>query len=355
MIVNATALDRSGALGILCQFVENIPEDNWQWLIFVSDKISLCALQPNVRIEPITGVKSMCKRLWWDAFGLNIWLKKNFIEPIACISLQNTGIRVSKKNIPHFIYYHQSIPFFKYSWNIMKVEHHTFWFYKYIYPIFVRLFLRKNTRIFVQLDFIKKGFVRKYHHSADNIEVFSPSVIIPLKNERIDLPQDNLNLFFPATPHFYKNHRIIIKAVNGVSQLVKLYLTIEPSNYGKNVECLGIIPYDKVCAMYNSCDALLFPSYIETYGLPLLEAAMVGLPILAADLPYAREVLSGYAGVKFVKYDDVDAWVKAIDCLGKGDRFKPIDISSRPSWKELFDSIIRITDTFQEKSLGGLK
>jgi len=38
----------------------------------------------------------------------------------------------------------------------------------------------------------------------------------------------------------------------------------------------------------------LFPSYIETFGLPLIEAAAFGLPIGVANEAYAHEVLKGY-------------------------------------------------------------
>lgn len=76
IIVNATALDRSGALSILKQFVENIPEDNRKWLIFVSPIVSLTTNNFNVRFIPIKGVKSLHKRFLWDAFGLKKWLQK---------------------------------------------------------------------------------------------------------------------------------------------------------------------------------------------------------------------------------------------------------------------------------------
>ena len=44
---------------------------------------------------------------------------------------------------------------------------------------------------------------------------------------------------------------------------------------------------------------LIFPSLIETYGLPLAEARALGSLVLAADLPYAREVLDGYENAYF--------------------------------------------------------
>lgn len=340
VVINATALDCSGALGILKQFVENIPEDKINWLIFISDIITIECSKSNVILEPISGVKPMHKRFWWDAVGLNKWLKQKGVEPIACISLQNTGFHVNKKDIPHFIYYHQSIPFFPYSWNPLKVEQRSLWFYKHLYPFFVKLFLKKDTKIFVQIDFIKDGFVKKFHHPASNIEIFFPSVTKPKTDLSIPLSDDCLNLFYPATSFFYKNHKVIREAVNKSEMNIKLYLTLPKEESTERLECLGTIPYEQVCTMYRSCDALVFPSYIETFGLPLIEAAMVGLPILAADLPYAREVLDGYEGAVFVKYNDSDAWIKAIGNLKKGKRFRPLDTSQKPSWKELFESIL---------------
>ena len=43
-------------------------------------------------------------------------------------------------------------------------------------------------------------------------------------------------------------------------------------------------------AAYESCDALVMPSRCESLGLPLLEGMRLGIPIVALDRPYAREV-----------------------------------------------------------------
>lgn len=115
----------------------------------------------------------------------------------------------------------------------------------------------------------------------------------------------------------------MVQATDRVDTDVKLYFTLSEdevalkSRDGK-IEYLGRIPYERVLAMYKACDALVFPSYIETYGLPLIEAASLGIPIIAADLPYAREVLAGYDGAMFVAYNDAYAWKKAISSLVKG-------------------------------------
>lgn len=341
IVVNATALDRSGALGILRQFLANLPTGH-DWLIFVSDQISVQSPLSSVMIVPISGVKPMYKRFLWDAFGLNRWLKKHHIKPSAIVSLQNTGFRVSQK-VPRYIYYHQPLPFYSYVWNPLKKKERTLCFYKYLYPFFVKLFLTKDTTVFVQLDFIKDGFVRIFRHPERNVHVYSPSIVRPeLSNSRIDVASDRTILFYPAANVFYKNHEVLKEALRYPCGNVQLYFTLDnlEGSEDDRITYTGVLPYTDVCAMYRSCDALVFPSYIETFGLPLIEAAMAGLPILAADLPYAREVLDGYEGVVFIPYDDPKAWAKAIAGIEKGKRYPPFDISGRPGWKALFSDII---------------
>jgi len=61
---------------------------------------------------------------------------------------------------------------------------------------------------------------------------------------------------------------------------------------------------------YNHSKALLFASYVEGYGLPIIEALHNGLPVLASDIPIHKEV-----GKSMVEYFDItksDALVELI-------------------------------------------
>lgn len=55
---------------------------------------------------------------------------------------------------------------------------------------------------------------------------------------------------------------------------------------------LGNLDRPALAALLTSADIYLFPSTWESFGLAGVEAAMLGLPILAADLPVLREVLA---------------------------------------------------------------
>jgi glycosyltransferase involved in cell wall biosynthesis len=56
------------------------------------------------------------------------------------------------------------------------------------------------------------------------------------------------------------------------------------------VRVLSDVPYEQVAEVYRGHDIFVFPSLAESYGHPLVEAMASGLPVVAAGLPYAREV-----------------------------------------------------------------
>ena len=51
--------------------------------------------------------------------------------------------------------------------------------------------------------------------------------------------------------------------------------------------------------LYTEADCLIFPSKLETWGMPITEFKSTGKPILAADLPYAQETVGEYGRAAF--------------------------------------------------------
>lgn len=58
---------------------------------------------------------------------------------------------------------------------------------------------------------------------------------------------------------------------------------------------LGVLGPAELATAYAAATVVVMPSWIETIGLPLLEAMRVGVAVLAADRPYAREVCQNAA------------------------------------------------------------
>jgi glycosyltransferase involved in cell wall biosynthesis len=59
-----------------------------------------------------------------------------------------------------------------------------------------------------------------------------------------------------------------------------------------NIYNLGLLPNNEIIEILNKVDALIFTSTSESFGLPLVEAALLKKPILSIDLPYVNEIIS---------------------------------------------------------------
>ena len=56
------------------------------------------------------------------------------------------------------------------------------------------------------------------------------------------------------------------------------------------IHIVGAVPYAEVRSYYDDASLFVFPSYLETFGHPLLEAMASGTPLVAADIPVFREI-----------------------------------------------------------------
>ena len=76
---------------------------------------------------------------------------------------------------------------------------------------------------------------------------------------------------------------------------------------------LGLVDPGRLAALRAGAVAVLVPSRKEGFGLPVLEAMQVGVPVLASQTPALREV--GGSAATYLSPDDPDAWAAAIDAL----------------------------------------
>ncbi|MFZ3580752.1 glycosyltransferase family 4 protein [Loktanella sp. DJP18] len=68
-----------------------------------------------------------------------------------------------------------------------------------------------------------------------------------------------------------------------------------------------------IAALLSGSKGLLFPSFAEGFGLPPLEAAALGVPVICADLAACRELLGDWA--VYVNAQDRYSWTKEITRL----------------------------------------
>ena len=79
------------------------------------------------------------------------------------------------------------------------------------------------------------------------------------------------------------------------------------------VHFVGGVAYDRVPDWYRHAAAFAFPSLLETFGHPLLEAMAAGTPILASDTPVSREIAGDAA--HYADARDPEAISRALEAV----------------------------------------
>ncbi len=165
---------------------------------------------------------------------------------------------------------------------------------------------------------------------------------------RLDPTNAPLRLVYPAAGYPHKNHQLLAGATQSewTELVAELQLTIpvdaHPQPGSGWIRCVGRLQPAAMIEAYSRADALVFLSKAESFGLPLVEAMWLGLPIIAPDLPYAR-ALCGETAIYF----DPDRSDSALDAV-RALRAR-IDAGWWPDWSAELAKIPRDWNEVAEK------
>ena len=104
---------------------------------------------------------------------------------------------------------------------------------------------------------------------------------------------------------------VIIGDVPAPDYLAEMRRARAASGVSEAIHLLSEVPYAEIKAYYACAELFVFPSFLETFGHPLLEAMASGVPVVAADIPVFREVAGDAAC--YADPHDTDALAKAME------------------------------------------
>lgn len=298
IIVNDIAATYGGGLSILKQFYNYVAEHDKvnEWIFLLSDRY--LEEKDNIKIICLPEIKqSHIKKIIFDCFTGRKYIEK--LKPDVVVSMQN--IITFGVSVPQIVYIHQSIPFQNIrKFSLVKRKELSIAKIQYFIGAFIVASAQKASAVVVQTNWMKQAVSKRASIKIEKITVCFPEITsFQEDNQRFE---EN-SFFYPTNNEVYKNIDLLIQACNelnneGIDDF-EVRITL-PSGTIKhpNVKCIGFLDKEQMQVEYQR-STLLFPSYIETVGLPLLEARSCNAIILTADTPFAHECLNGYSNVKF--------------------------------------------------------
>ncbi|WP_307513026.1 glycosyltransferase [Brevundimonas vesicularis] len=120
-----------------------------------------------------------------------------------------------------------------------------------------------------------------------------------------DEPRKNVRAIVEASKQFVGEvNFVVIGQIDG-----NRYMRNKPGRF-PNLHFTGYLSDERKLDLLRSCDGFIFPSFSEGFGIPIVEAATMGAPVICSDIEVFREVT--YDRAYYFNPSDPNDLVRAI-------------------------------------------
>lgn len=366
IVVSAVNIRKGGTLTILrncLKYLSDLAQREDYRIVALVHRKDLAEYSGIEYIEIPDSIKNWGKRLWCEYVTM-YRISKSLAPVYLWFSLHDTTPRVMAER--QAVYCQTSFPFLHWRLRDLMFD------YKIVlFALFTRFAYRwnikRNRYLVVQAEWLRKGFSKMFGLPESWFIVAPPKQpIVQGKGKDKKYNRNKVYTFlFAATPDCHKNFEIVCRASQLLEKEVgcdkfNVIFTIDGTEnkysqwlYKKwgNLNSLrfkGLMDRVTLFDCYNQVDCLVFPSRIETWGLPISEFAAFNKPMLLADLPYAHETAAGSKQTAFFNVQKANKLKEQMKRLLLNDRTflatVPEPKIAEPvtySWKELFDKLLK--------------
>lgn len=363
IVISAVNLVEAGTLNILeecLSFLASVSSKGEYRIVALVHKRTLTDYPGIEYIETQWPKKYWINRIWYEYVSMRSISKE--IGPIYLwFSLHDTSPSVIAER--RAVYCHNSFSFYRWKLYDLIVAPKIILFAllsKYIYLPNIH----HNTYLVVQQEWFRKALQKMFSIDKSKIIVAPPrqTTINFLDSESAkDLCYTFL---FAGSANSHKNFELICRAIEilhnkGLSDF-KVHITVkgDENKYAawllkkwghlEAINFVGFLSRESLKQYYASSNCLVYPSKIESWGLPISEFAAYHKPMLLANLPYAQETASGCAMVSFFDPDDPLELAIKMTSLIRGDlsflknvERKKLEPPFSLTWEETFNILLR--------------
>lgn len=338
IVVSGVNLRKGGTLIIMRGCLEYLSRMTDQYrVVALVHRRELCDYPGIDYIELPWCIRSWAHRLWAEYVtmhrisreiaaedGRRVWL---------WLSMHDTTPRVEAEH--QEVYCHTAFPFMKWrlrdfrmDWKIPLFAMFTRWAY--------RINVHRNDCLIVQQHWFAESMSRMLGVPIGKFRVIPPEQpLLTAERDRLaEVKPDESVFMYASTADCHKNFETLCEAAELLEKELgtgrfRVVLTISGTEnryarwlYGKwgdvkSIEFRGLMNRETLFENYRKAGTLVFPSRVETWGLPMSEYMTVNPDgrILAADLPYAHETAPD--AVCFETYDCLGLKNLMLGIIGK--------------------------------------
>ena len=322
---------------------------------------NLCIKTKNIEyIEFPKSISSYIYRFYYEYYYFMKLSKE--LQPYLWLSLHDMSPRV--RTTVQAVYCHNASSFYKVNFKEFLLDK-KFAIFSFLYKYIYQINISSNDYVIVQQNWLRDEFKELY-----NIKECVVSYPI-VKNQKYEAEliarnnKDKKVFFYPSFPRVFKNFELICEAAERISSQYsskfEVILTIDGSenkysksifdryHKNKNIKFIGLQSRKRVFELYAEVDCLIFPSKLETWGLPISEFKEFSKPILLANLQYSHETIGNYKDVSFFNPLDSAELVKLIESFISETIVYEENINTLPfspfatNWKQLFNTLLEGT------------
>lgn len=314
IVVSAVNLVEGGTLTILrdcLRYLSTLAQTEDYRVIALVFKKELADF-PNIEyIETQWPKRRWLNRLWYEYVVMHR-ISKSIGDVYLWFSLHDTTPNIHAQR--RAVYCHNPFPFYNWKWRELfftpKIVLFAL-FSKYAYKINIT----KNTYVVVQQQWIKNEFKNMFGLLSKKIIVAIPNAPLAMELPSKNIKDNVFRFIYAASPNSHKNFECLTEASSILAgrkiTSFEVIITVQGNenayaawlkkNWGhiNEISFNGFMNRESLFQHYSNADALVFPSKVETWGLPITEFAAFKKPMLLADLPYAYETAAGYDKVVF--------------------------------------------------------
>ena len=295
ILIDTLHINNSGGKILLEYLIENLLELNKnEDFIFIIDERLETKLVNNFEFVYIVKNTFRCRRRAYKKL-----FHKYIIHKVFCFNNLPPPFKIY--SCPVYIYFHNVLLLDQNNINtstLNKIYHH-------LKKLYLIIYNNKEYNWIVQTELVSKLLQKKINIKLNKISVIP---FFSFTKSNLISRTKKYKFLYVADGSRHKNHEFLFQVLQELANKYNAYpallLTIDINKFPKitnrinelkkngiNITNYGLLRKEDLMKLYNEVEFCIYPSKCESFGLPLIEAALHDCKIIAIDLEYVKQVI----------------------------------------------------------------